>query len=143
MASAHGMRLVTQEGSDLGARMDHAIRSHLPGKVCIIGSDSPSLPVELVRQAFAALDRSDLVLGPSGDGGYWLVGATRPAPELFSSIAWGTPAVLPETLRRARGAALLPFWYDVDDGDDLELLRAHLAHLPAEVARATRAALQK
>jgi glycosyltransferase A (GT-A) superfamily protein (DUF2064 family) len=62
-------------------------------------------------------------------------------PELFTGIAWGTPAVLPETLRRAPGAALLPFWYDVDDADDLALLRTHLPHLPEDAAPATRAAL--
>lgn len=143
-AARHGMILEAQAEGDLGARMSAAIAAHVAdGPVCIIGSDSPSLPGVLVREAWARLDGNDVVLGPSTDGGYWLIGARAPAPELFSGIAWSTPSVLTETLRRLDGkrTALLPFWYDVDVAEDLALLAAHLRHLPAEAAPATRAAL--
>jgi rSAM/selenodomain-associated transferase 1 len=143
-AARHGLLLEEQAAGDLGARMDAALAAHAAhGPVCIIGSDSPSLPAEMVRDAFARLRAHDVVLGPSADGGYWLIGTRRSEPELFANIAWSTPSVLPETLRRleARRCALLPFWYDVDDADGLRLLAAHLRHLPAGVAPATRAAL--
>jgi len=83
------------------------------------------------------------VLGPANDGGYWLVGARRPAPELFDDMPWGTPVVLPRTLARLRTAdhALLPFWYDVDDPASMGLLVSHLDVLPPDVAPATRRAL--
>jgi rSAM/selenodomain-associated transferase 1 len=146
VARRYAMRVVRQEGADLGARMDHAISTALAiddGPVCIIGSDSPSLPASLVREAFGRLSDHEVAIGPSGDGGYWLIGARRPVPELFRDVAWGTPAVLAETLRRVERAALLPFWYDVDEPRDLQLLEAHLRHLPATAASATRAALAR
>jgi len=133
-----------QEGADLGARMDHAIRASLgEGPVAIIGSDSPTLPRELLVEAFARLQKHDVVLGPSADGGYWLIGARVAVPELFGGIAWGTPEVLPETLRRLSGRShsMLPSWYDVDEEADLEYLRLHLRSLPGGVARATRRVL--
>jgi uncharacterized protein len=133
-------RMAQGEG-DLGARMDRALG--LGGAVCIIGSDAPTVPRAHLADAFRLLEDAEVVLGPSTDGGYWLVGARRPAPELFCDMAWGTPAVLPETLRRLAGAraALLPFHYDVDEAGDLALLRAHLVHLPPTVAPATRRTL--
>lgn len=132
---------LAQGDGDLGQRMDRALA--LGGAVCIVGSDAPTLPRAHLVEAFQRLADADVVLGPSTDGGYWLIGARRPVPELFEGIAWGTPAVLPETLRRLSGlrAALLPFHYDVDDAEDLALLLAHLRHLPPAVAPATRRAL--
>ena len=106
-----------------------------------IGSDAPTLPREHLRAARDALASHDVVLGPSTDGGYWLVGARRPAPELFDGMTYGHDRVLTETLARARGCALLPFWYDVDRPSDLELLVMHLHHLPESIAPATRRAL--
>jgi len=73
---------------------------------------------------------ADVVLGPSLDGGYYLVGTRRPQPGLFEGIAWSTPEVLDQTLERVRGAGLraafLPPWYDVDTAADLRFLRTHL-----------------
>lgn len=146
-AAGHAMTHALQGGGDLGARMDRALTLELAGAraVCVIGSDSPTLPPALVEQAFAELETKEVVLGPSTDGGYWLIGARRPAPELFAHMPWGTQAVLPETLRRlaalGRPTAVLPFFYDVDDEDDLELLGAHLQLLDPAVAPATRRAL--
>ncbi len=141
---APDLTIVAQEGAELGARMANAIARYVgDGPVCIVGSDSPSLPREYLVEAFERLKEADVVLGPSTDGGYWLIGARRPAPELFGGIEWGTPSVLTATLERLKDAraALLPFFYDVDEAADLALLRAHLALLPATVAPATRQAL--
>ena len=86
----------------------------------LIGSDCPPLSAGYLAKAFAALrDGSDAVLGPAEDGGYVLVGATRPLPEIFAGIAWSTPAVMNETRARlcglhARWCELETLW-DVDD----------------------------
>lgn len=121
----------TQAGADLGARMDAAFGRAFSDGVrhcCIIGSDSPSLPPEFVKQAFAMLaqDEADVVFGPCDDGGYYLLGMNRPQPGLFDNIAWGTPLVLEASLQRARESglriALLPGWYDVDTLTDLRRL---------------------
>jgi glycosyltransferase A (GT-A) superfamily protein (DUF2064 family) len=112
-------------------------------RVCILGTDAPLVAPGTVRAAFDALARAEVVIGPATDGGYWLIGARCAVPELFTDVAWGTPRVLPETLRRVRGRAveLLPFHYDLDEAADLELLEAHLGVLPPSVAPATRRAL--
>ena len=83
---------------------------------------------------------TDLVLGPSEDGGYYLIGLRVSRPELFEAMPWSTPQVLPETVRRAHALGLriawLPSWFDVDTGSDLERLEASLA--TAAVPRHTR-----
>jgi rSAM/selenodomain-associated transferase 1 len=145
LAAAHAMELCAQSGGDLGARMEHALDRELArGEAClIIGSDSPTVPHRYLDVALQRLIDHELVLGPATDGGYWLIGARRRAPELFHDLPWSTPSLLTRTLERLRGArvALLPFHYDVDDGDDLTLLCAHLGVLPASIAPATRRAL--
>src|SRR5581483_8935762 len=141
LAARHGMQLEAQSDGDLGARMASAIGKHAPA--IVIGSDSPSLPREHLELALGALDTQDFVVGPSTDGGYWLIGARAAAPWLFEGIAWGGDKVFFDTLARLRGRrhVLLPFHFDVDEAGDLATLRAHLAELPPTVAPATRAAL--
>jgi rSAM/selenodomain-associated transferase 1 len=141
LAARHGMQLEAQSDGDLGARMASAIAKHAPA--LIIGSDSPSLPREHLELAQRALDEQDFVVGPSTDGGYWLIGARAAAPWLFEGITWGGDKVFFDTLARLRGQrhVLLPFHFDVDEAADLETLRQHLAGLPATAAPATRAAL--
>ncbi|RMF63501.1 MAG: glycosyltransferase [Calditrichaeota bacterium] len=111
-----------QRGSDLGERLEHAFRTAFrrgAGRVVIIGSDSPTLPPEFVRSAFQGLMESDVVVGPSADGGYYLIGLTTLHAGLFQGIEWSSPSVLASTLRRAAElglqAKLLSEWYDVDD----------------------------
>ena len=98
-------------------------------KVVIIGSDSPSLPGCYIDKAFAA--NKDLVLGPSTDGGYYLIAMTGKVFEVFAGVAWGTEKVLEETLKKVKDAnislELLPVWYDVDLPEDLAFLKTHLA----------------
>lgn len=138
IATDHGFEIRAQAGADLGARMAAAIADELAAgasAVVLCGTDSPTLPCAYLQRAAAWLgDDADVVLGPAADGGYYLVGARRPLPELFAAgIRWGTPQVLPATLLRLRElaaagtrVALLPFFYDVDTPQDLWLLACHL-----------------
>ena len=124
-------RLVAQPRAGFGTRLRAALDAgHAIGRrVVLIGTDSPTLPVAIVRRGFARLERADCVLGPTVDGGYYLIGAREPLPRsLFVRMPWSSDAVAAETLRRARDAALrvalLPKWYDVDDGAGLARLSA-------------------
>lgn len=140
--------LVAQAGAGLGEALGGAIRDHLAEgfqRVVVIGSDNPTLPPEIVAEGLRGLDDHDLVIGPSRDGGYYLIGMDREQPAVFQRIAWSTPMVYRQTLERARVGGLsvlsLPVWYDVDTVADLEGLRADLERLPADVTPATRARL--
>lgn len=125
---------VPQRGDDLGARLRHVFEDVLPADgagAIVVGSDLPTLPRAHLDEAVARLPESDAVLGPSEDGGYYLIGLRAPCPALFSDIAWSTDTVFDETMRRARHAGLrvsvLPPWFDVDTPADLERLDAALA----------------
>jgi glycosyltransferase A (GT-A) superfamily protein (DUF2064 family) len=95
-----------------------------------------------VRQAVEMLYTADVVLGPSDDGGYYLIGMKRLYPELFKDIAWSTDQVTSQTLARSKKqdlqVALLPSWYDVDTIEDLRRLRAELETLPPNTLLHTR-----
>jgi rSAM/selenodomain-associated transferase 1 len=133
---APGFRLIEQLGADLGERLRNCLDGLLgdayAGAVAI-DSDTPTLPTAFLEQAVSLLSGpgADVVVGPSDDGGYYLIGVRRPAPFLFERMPWSTPAVLPETLRRAEAKGLqvarLPVWFDVDTPADLDRLRAELA----------------
>ena len=121
--------LWSQEGADLGARMARAFDRGFGtgfGPVMLMGSDVPDLPAARVAEAQAVLTagQAQVVLGPSHDGGYYLVGLTTPQPGLFSGPAWSGHRVLSDTLRLARDLALtvhlLPRWRDIDTYDDLD-----------------------
>lgn len=118
-----------QEGEDIGARLAQAFsRAFAEGaeKVVIVGADCPGLSPEILGNAFAALNGHDLVLGPARDGGYYLVGLARPAPELFAGIPWGEDGVLAASLARAAGLnlshQLLAPLSDLDRPEDLDCL---------------------
>jgi rSAM/selenodomain-associated transferase 1 len=124
-------RLFIQQGKNLGAKMRQAFVDRFADgyeKVVIIGSDSPSLPVSYINQAL--ISNKDLMLGPSTDGGYYLIAMTGKVSEVFGGIAWGTDQVLDETLScvKKTGVSLevLPVWYDVDLPEDLKFLKTHL-----------------
>lgn len=104
-----GFEVREQVGHDLGARLEHACAEMLrrPGdRALIIGADCPDLGASHLREAFASLAAHALVLGPALDGGYTLIGLSRSAPELFRGVAWGTAAVLEQTLERALALGL-------------------------------------
>lgn len=114
----------SQQGDVLGERMTRALDSALQqvGKAMIVGSDCPSVDADYVRLAVAALDDADVVLGPSDDGGYVLIGARMLAPDMLADVAWGTENALDQTCERLARAgltfALLPEKWDVDEPED-------------------------
>jgi rSAM/selenodomain-associated transferase 1 len=121
-----GETLVPQEGVDLGARMNHAF-VHAFGQgaeaVVLVGSDVPRLAHAHVSEAFDALARVPVVLGPAHDGGYYLIALRSPQPELFRGILWGSNSVRQATLERAASLSLdvylLETLRDVDTAADL------------------------
>ncbi|WP_395712091.1 TIGR04282 family arsenosugar biosynthesis glycosyltransferase [Reyranella sp.] len=125
-----GLRRRRQGHGDLGQRMRLPFDTLPPGPVVLVGSDIPAMRSHHIARAFALLARSDLVLGPATDGGYWLIGARRlrPLPHaLFAGVRWSTPHALADTL------ATIPAHYsvgfadtldDVDDAADLRRLQA-------------------
>ena len=129
MEERQGVRLMDQVGDDLGARMNQAFdtlfaQGYKSG--VIVGTDTPSLPLERYQQALTALESHDLVLGPALDGGYYLIGLNRPTPGLFTGIPWSTDQVLALTQKKAGAlglkTALLESWRDIDTISDLEAL---------------------
>ena len=127
------IKTFNQEGKDLGERMGNAfryLRKMGHKEIVIIGSDSPTLPSEILDEAFERLKGNDLVVGPSIDGGYYLIGISGKVPDLFSGIGWGTDNVFDETLKKAKESrldfSLLPFWYDIDTINELRFMQIHL-----------------
>lgn len=121
------LSLQEQCGEDLGSRQFHALRCSSEAgyrKSVLIGSDCPTITRGDIEAAFDALDGSDVVIGPSEDGGYYLIGVQRPIPSLFQGIRWGTDRVLRDTVTRAEAAGLtlelLDPKYDLDSYSDLE-----------------------
>jgi hypothetical protein len=121
-----GIRARPQRGPELGARLEHAFEELLLAdhdRALIIGADCPALDPAILEQAYAALERHDLALGPTRDGGYYLVGLRRAAPPLFRDIAWSTERVFGQTVERARAMGLavktLPELTDLDTAEDL------------------------
>lgn len=117
---------VPQKGDNLGLRMVNAFEdSFLEGynKTAIIGTDCPDLTNDLLTNSFDTLDNSDLVLGPSTDGGYYLIGLCDPRNSLFEDINWSTDKVLRQTIKKATALKLnyklLDFKTDIDTAPDL------------------------
>jgi hypothetical protein len=129
-----GVRLLAQEGDDLTERLtrlfDRLLGEGHPAALAL-DSDSPTLPMAYVAAAARALagGEADVVIGPSDDGGYYLIGVREPRPILFEDVPWSTADVLAVTLERARGlrVRVLPPWFDVDTEADLHRLRDELA----------------
>ena len=114
-----------QAEGDLGARMEHAFqkcfaRGH--DRVLIIGSDCPGVTTAYLRRAYAALEQTDVVVGPAADGGYTLLGMRELLSPLFRDMTWSTASVLPETLARVaaqgRSVTQLATLIDVDHIED-------------------------
>ena len=120
-----------QTGEDLGERMKNAFEKCFAegfDKAILIGSDSPDLPREIIDEGFAALTSCDAVIGPSLDGGYYLIGFKTETflPELFSGIPWSTEGVLKSTRaildKKGIKVFFLPPWRDIDTYEDLKAL---------------------
>jgi rSAM/selenodomain-associated transferase 1 len=123
--------LLAQRGATLGDRLcnatDDLLRQGYAG-VCLINSDSPTLPEPVLVRAIESLmkDGDRVVLGAAEDGGYYLIGLKHAHRNLFNEIAWSTSNVLTRTKQRAAEidlpVELLPPWYDVDDAETLSRL---------------------
>src|SRR5262249_50291802 len=133
---ACGTRLVLADGASisipgitgLGRSLLQAVQTLFAkghDAVCLLNSDSPTLPTRLLVEAVAVLAEAGdrVVLGPAEDGGYYLIGIKAPHLHLFQDIAWGTAEVAAATRLRARALGLpvveLDTWYDVDDAVSL------------------------
>lgn len=128
-------RLLGQRGDGFGERLLHACEDLFAcgfSAVCLIDSDSPTMPQEALSQAVSslALPGDRVVLGGSDDGGYYLIGMKHLHPRLFEQIDWSTERVFQQTTERAReiglDVELLGTWYDVDDAATLQRLRREL-----------------
>ena len=128
-----------QIGAGLGERLTSATKWAAEqgyAKILIVGSDSPTLPISYISQALTLLDSRDTVIGPSTDGGYYLIGFSSAnmataVPFLFQEIAWSTADVFQQTVARIHSAkatlGLLPPWYDIDTVEDLAFLHSHIS----------------
>lgn len=125
--------LIDQGQGNLGARMARVIARFTAGGVVLMGTDTPSLPDSAIQRALSLIRHNRVVLGPSLDGGYYLVGIRGAAPDMFRGIRWGGSRVLQQTVARLAKfgivPALAPAWYDVDRWDDLMLLTEHVRRL--------------
>lgn len=126
--SAPGYRKRAQQGEGLGERMSAAFDTLLAEgyeKLLIIGSDCYQLNTLIINQAIASLDQYDTALGPTFDGGYYLLGMKQMIPELFAGKAWSTDTVAQDTMRDMKildlSCYLLPKLHDVDEAEDLEV----------------------
>lgn len=130
-----GFFLMPQRGHQFGERLHSAAEDLFSvgfESVCLINSDSPTVPADFFSQATRILVQSNerIVIGPSDDGGYYLIGLKRLHARLFEDIDWSTEKVLQQTIDRAAeinvGVHLLPSWFDVDDCATLQRLCADL-----------------
>lgn len=135
-----GFELLAQRGTSLGERLCNATDDLLRqgyGAVCLINSDSPTLPKSILIRAIESLaaDGDRVVLGAAEDGGYYLIGLKHAHRNLFKGIVWSTPDVLACTKQRAAEidlpVELLPPWYDVDDAQTLHRLCEELFFMPS------------
>ena len=139
MALSQDIEVGRQAEGDLGARLVAAIEGAFAGgaeRAIVLGSDSPHLPPSRILEAVEALDTAELVLGPTDDGGYYLVGcrAGRFSPAVFAGVEWGSARVFQQTCAAAAAAGLsvasLAPWYDLDEWKDLMRFAREAAPAP-------------
>jgi rSAM/selenodomain-associated transferase 1 len=130
-----GWTAALQGEGDLGERLHFAFESAFAEgftKVVIIGSDCPYVTQGDIEQAWEALEKRDVVLGPAQDGGYWLIGLRKNQPLLFQGIPWSTDQVFAQTLQRAKSQglsiSLLQILEDIDTLEGWERFAAHKSH---------------
>ncbi|MGM0366294.1 MAG: TIGR04282 family arsenosugar biosynthesis glycosyltransferase [Actinomycetota bacterium] len=137
-----------QQGNNFSQRLLNAFKENLSGNkpVVVIGSDSPSLPPDLIYAAFKALEKHKIVIGPAIDGGFYLLGLKEFYTRIFDQVRWSSKNTLSDTLKNIRHMGIEPFmlpeWYDVDDIYDLKLLVSHLSLIPENEFKITREAIK-
>jgi rSAM/selenodomain-associated transferase 1 len=134
--ATQGYASFLQHGDSLGERMRHAFE-HLFARglhnVVLIGGDLPTIPLEFFAEAYSRLDggATDVVLGPSLDGGYYLIGMNRLISDIFEGIVWSRDDVLGRTTEKLAALGLkyelLSLWYDIDTAEDLNRLSRQLS----------------
>lgn len=133
LARQFGATLIDQGLGTLGSRMARVLAPFAPHGALLIGTDTPSLPSSALRRAALLIQHHQVVLGPTLDGGYYLIGIHGPLPDIFRGIRWGGARVLQQTMERLMRfgirPALAPTWYDVDRWSDVTLLAEHLERL--------------
>ena len=120
-------------GTRMGAYFEDCFKAGFQ-RVLLLGTDSPNVPLPHIERAFQLLEARRLVLGPTEDGGYYLVGARSKIPPIFEAMPWSTPRLWPATLRQLETIGwqrdvdyeLLPPWYDIDTISDLKRLYREL-----------------
>lgn len=129
--------LLLQPDGDLGVRLQAAFTAAFElgfEHVAAVGSDAPHVPAAWIEEAFERLAREHGVIGPATDGGYWLIGLSRPAPGLFERVRWSSAATRADTEARAVECgvelAVLRETFDVDTSGELEHLREHVGAHP-------------
>jgi rSAM/selenodomain-associated transferase 1 len=141
LAYEYKLKTFDQEGKTLGRRIHNAFK-HCSAKgysdIVLIGSDSPSIPADFIKQAFNELKKNDFVIGPCFDNGMYLIAAksTR-IDEIFRTIKIDTGkdvnGILKKIAKTKIKLSMLPFWYDIDDIEDLEFLKVHLKYLKKDL----------
>lgn len=130
MARRFGAILIDQGSGSLGARMRRSLAPFLDYGALLIGSDTPSVPLDILARGVDLLRKFRVVLGPSLDGGYYAVGVRHVLPDIFRGIRWGRSDVLASTIARLEAGGtrytLSDAWYDIDRWNDLILLAAQL-----------------
>ncbi|MBL7958766.1 TIGR04282 family arsenosugar biosynthesis glycosyltransferase [bacterium] len=138
------INIFAQKGANLGEKIVNAFDTVFSEKYTqsiVIGTDHPTLPAEYIARAFDEMDQSktDCVIGPTEDGGYYLLGLKTIQKDYFTGVAWSTENTFTQTLEnlvnKKKAVQLLPMWYDVDDYTALNKMRDELAqeksiHIP-------------
>jgi len=140
------VELFEQRGEGLGSALASAFEHDFAtgcDLAILIGSDNPTLPSAPVREACKALQSGvDLAVGPTLDGGYYLIGMRQPHAGVFEGVDWSTPRVFAQTLSRAGALGLsvhqVEEWYDVDEPEDLDRLSKDLSNAASGLAPRTR-----
>jgi hypothetical protein len=122
----NGLSFIAQEGNSLGEKILNAFKHAFSlgaDKAVIVGTDCPQITTQTILKAFEKLERSGVVIGPSYDGGYYLLGLRRFIPEIFHDVDWSTNLVFDQTMKKIRDKGLesdcLETFRDVDTVDDL------------------------
>lgn len=156
--------ILVQKGSNLGEKLFNAFKEQsinkrgnnntLGGdgnhkynnKIIIIGSDSPTLPVDLIQRAISELDEYEIVVGPAYDGGFYLLGVKKLPRKIFNNVRWSTIYTLSDLLENVHklkiNYTLLPEWYDIDDIMGLEMMKKTLKLTPKNKYLNTREVLE-
>lgn len=135
--SKYDFILTPQKGADLGEKMfnalDFAFRQNIDS-VLMIGTDSPTFPAKFIESAFGFVENSDVVLGESEDGGYYLIGLKKLKKEIFENVEWSSEKTFQQTVENIEKCGLrlsfLPKWFDVDLPEDFERLKKDLTENP-------------